>query len=666
MKLARLAVLLSAACGWQLAAQTPSFDTSGNGLLKGQYNFREVIFQLADTQGDLQDALALYGIITFGGDGTYTMSATGLDYAANSLGPVSTSGTYSISASGYGFLSNPVLNGVNIYGLLSQQGVFVASSTESGLNDLFIAAPVVSVAAAPATFKGSYWMADMDLSLDLFQSSPLYSLSSLFQINPDGGGNLGNITVTGYFGGGGSTVYSQTVQNQRYVLSNGAASVTFPNNSSLPLLSGQKFLYFSPDGNFVFGGDRASFDMIVGVRTGSGAPNLGGLYYQAGLEEDFSALNATGYTYLESFFGALNANADGSIVGHQRREDQLNANAVDFTYSDASSVKADGTYSTPDTRYVVGAGGTIRIGSGIGPFLGLSVALAAPSLSGTGVFLDPEKVVNGASFAPFTASLAPGESIALGGTNLASDTQTASDVPLPTMLAGVQVTVNGVAAPISYVSPGQIYAIVPYGLTGAIAQIQVNNNGTLSNMVTAFTGPTAPGIFTVSQNGLGGGKTVHSDYTLVTPDNPAKVGETVSVFLTGLGAVTPTIPDGAAGPTGPYSLAASAVTAFIGGIPAAVGYAGLAPGSAGMYQVNLTIPTGVTTGNNALDISCSLPASTTLESYTSEATIAVTAASSADSPAVALAPQSVAFRMRKSAATVLRPHSSGLPDRRRQ
>jgi uncharacterized protein (TIGR03437 family) len=348
-------------------------------------------------------------------------------------------------------------------------------------------------------------------------------------------------------------------------------------------------------------------------------------------------------------------------VGHQRREDQLNANAVDYTYSDAFSVKADGTYSTPDTRYVVGAGGAIRIGSGIGPFPGISVALAAPSLSGPGVFLDPQKVVNAASFAPFTASLAPGEFIALGGTNLASDTQVAPDVPFPTTLAGVQVMINGIAAPLYYVTPGQIAAIVPYGATAAIAQIQVINNGVPSNTVTAFIGLTAPGVFTVSQNGLGGGKIVHSDSTPVTSDSPAKVGETVSVFLTGLGAVTPTIPDGAAGPLDPYSLANSTITAYVGGIPAVVGYAGLAPGAAGMYQVNLTIPTGVTTGNNALDISCSLPA-TSLDAYTSEATIAVTTTSSADSPAVS---QLVAPRMRHST-TPARPHSPGLPDRRRQ
>ena len=71
-------------------------------------------------------------------------------------------------------------------------------------------------------------------------------------------------------------------------------------------------------------------------------------------------------------------------------------------------------------RYVVGADG-IRIGSGIGPYLGLNVALPAPTVSAPsgGVFLNPMGVVNAGSFAPFTASWAPGELLMLYGSNLA-------------------------------------------------------------------------------------------------------------------------------------------------------------------------------------------------------------------------------------------------------
>ena len=60
--------------------------------------------------------------------------------------------------------------------------------------------------------------------------------------------------------------------------------VTFPNSTS-NVITGQKYVYISPDGNFIFGGSPQGFDMFVGVRTGSGA-SFGGLYYQAGLDQD--------------------------------------------------------------------------------------------------------------------------------------------------------------------------------------------------------------------------------------------------------------------------------------------------------------------------------------------------------------------------------------------
>ena len=129
----------------------------------------------------------------------------------------------------------------------------------------------------------------------------------------------------------------------------------------------------------------------------------------------------------------------------------------------------------------------------------------------------------------------------------------APQIPFPTTLGNVQVTVNGVAAPIYYVSPTQVSVIVPYGVTGTIAQFQVNNNRTLSNNVTMAIGATAPGVFTVPPGGLGYGAILHADYSLVTPQNPAQIGETVQVYLTGLGAVSPTISDGAAGPSGTLS-----------------------------------------------------------------------------------------------------------------
>ena len=355
------------------------------------------------------------------------------------------------------------------------------------------------------------------------------------------------------------------------------------------------------------------------MRTGTGTPNLSGLYYEAGLDQDESTLSA-GYASLDSFYGSLSANA-GTIVGHQRLLDVFNASPSDYTYSDTYTVPANGAYSSPATNYVVGSG--IRIGSGIGPYLGISVALQAPamnsSLSTTGVFLNPTGIVNAGSSAPFTASLAPGELLTLYGANLAPGIQVASAIPFPTTLGKVQVMINNIPAPIYYVTPTVLAVIVPYGVTGSIAKVQVFNDNVPSNTVTAWIGKTAPGVLTQSQNGLGYGDVVHQDGTLVNAKNPAQIGETVSVFVTGLGAVSPTIADGAAGPTDPLANAVGPIAAYIGGVQATVGYAGLAPQLAGLYQINLTVPAGVTAGDNNLDIAGP-------DAYSSECLIAIAGA----------------------------------------
>ena len=599
MKLARVLLLISLAAG--LGAQTSTWDTSGNGMLNGTYYFRYVLYQLSNAgDGSLYDTYSLYGTVTFSGTGTYAMSATELDYGMRQISSGTVNGTYSIAASGQGFLSNPLSTGDSIHGMVNAQGIFIGSSTENpnGFNDLFIAAPLASPAPGPSTFRGSYSLAYLDFS----GNYPQYSVGAMLQMSPDGVANVGTVGVTAYVGQYGSAKAVQSLPNVKFRFSNGAAVVTFP-NSTTAFFAGDYYLYFSPDGNFVFGGSPYSTDLLVGVRTGTGTPNLSGLYYEAGLDQNEAVLLTTGVAALDSFYGSLSANG-GTIVGHQRLLDFFNSFTMDFTYSDTYSVAANGTYATPDINYVVGNG--IRIGSGIGPYLGLSVALQAPAMSGslstTGVFLNPQGVVNAGSSAPFTTGLAPGELLTLYGANLASGIQVASAAPFPTTLGKVQVTVNGVPAPIYYVTPTQLSAIVPYGVVGSIAKVQVFNDNVPSNAVTSWISNTAPGVLTQSQNGLGYGDAIHLDGTLVNVKSPAQIGETVSVFLTGLGAVNPTIADGAAGPTGALANAVATITAYIGGVKATVGYAGLAPQLAGLYQINLTVPAGLTAGDHTLAI----------------------------------------------------------------
>jgi uncharacterized protein (TIGR03437 family) len=524
----------------------------------------------------------------------------------------SVNGTYVIAASGYGYLSHPLSSGDRIYGLVSN-GVFLGSSTESSFNDLFVAAQLTSPQASVAALKGPYTLVYFDFS----QGTPYYAYDALWQMSPDGAGNLGAVSLKTYLGANGASAVTQTINGVKYIFSNGAANMQFPSSQNA-MISGNEYLYLSPDGNFVFGGSPNGFDFFMGVRTpaSTGGAGLNGLYYQAGIDLDASTLSM-GYGTLDTFYGALTASG-GSIIAHRRLSSAFASIAIDHTFADKYTVNPNGMYTGATTQYVIANAGGFRLGLGIGPYLGIAAAVPVAPFTGTGVYLNPTGVVNAASSAPFTAGIAPGELITLYGANLAPETQVAPSVPFPTMLAGVQVLINGVAAPIYYVSPTQASVIVPYWTYSSIAQIQVANNGSNSNVVTAHTNLTAPGVFTNPVGGTGYVAAVHSDGSLVTTSNPAMMGEYISVYLTGLGAVSPSISDGDAGPVSPLSKAANTIAAYVGGQQATVTFTGLAPQYAGLYQVNLQVPTGLTAGDNLLGIDGP-------DFYTEEGLLSVTA-----------------------------------------
>ncbi len=571
-----------AALAWPAAAQV--FDNTGNNLLNGSYYFREVIYS-ANVD------VSVYGSITFNGSGSYTVSATTFDDSSLAAQPYSTSGTYTISASGFGFLSNALLSSLGssnpvTHGLISN-GIFVGSSTESGVSDLFIAAPISG--QNTGTFNGSYTLAYMD-PLGEFSGFPF---DAQLQMSPNGGGAISSVGVTAYSST--STPFTQSISGVKYAVSNSAFVLTFPNSTN-NIITGTEYLYSTPDGSFVFGGAPQNFDMIVGVRNATSG-NFGGLYYQAGMDE-----NVTSESF-DSYYGSFNANSS-ALVGHQRVL-FFGGTPFGFTYGDYSTQSSTGTYNDAFSveNYTGGNNGAIRIGYGIGPSIGISVAVQAPPFSGGGVYLNPTGVLNAASSAPFTSGLSRGELITLVGTNIGpSALQVAQSLPFPTKLGGVQVLINNIAAPIYYVSAGQVAALVPYETSSAVAQIQVSNNGSLSNAVTLPVNLTTPGIFTQPAGGAGYAAALHQDFSLVSPNSPAQIGETIAVYVTGLGDVFPSIPDGSAASSTNLSNTSNQIVATIGGVTANVTFAGLAPGLAGLYQVNVTIPSGVTAGDNYLEL----------------------------------------------------------------
>ncbi|MBI4460353.1 MAG: hypothetical protein HY648_09890 [Acidobacteria bacterium] len=161
-------------------------------------------------------------------------------------------------------------------------------------------------------------------------------------------------------------------------------------------------------------------------------------------------------------------------------------------------------------------------------------------------------VVNAASFstAGQTAAcgvilpqppIAPGGLVSIFGTGMADTTATAGSVPYPTKLGGVQVRINGLLAPLLYVSPTQINAQAPFDLTGYSASVELEkdtaNGPVFSSAVAAGVANGAPGLFTASESGEGRGLIFHADFSPVTDESPARPGETLVAFATGLGTV---------------------------------------------------------------------------------------------------------------------------------
>lgn len=616
-----LLVLLLGACAFESYAQT-TFDSSGDKLLNGAYYFRQVVYFVADESGDLGETVSLQGTITFNGSGKYTVTnGTILDTSASTYPtaqPINNAaGTYVLSASGEGYISaiDPSFSGDQIIGLVSHAtssstGIFIGSSTETtyGYNDLFIATPAGSTAATNASLNGTYTVAYFD---------PTFPGDATFKISPNGVGAIGNITTTSYSGSS-ATPSSGSLSGLTYGFNNGVGQIAFPGTAnSTTLVGGTQSLYVSPDGSFIFGGNPAGFNMFVGVRSATANPTTySGLYYQAGVDLNESTSNQ-GYTLLDSYFGSLqsaSAQACGTpavcFIGHQRVNSVLEyAGSSDFTYWDGYTLNGDGT--SADTifgqNYISSSDGSVRIGYGVGPYLSLNIAFAAPSFAGTGVYLSPAGVVNAASSAPFTAFVSPGEFLTLYGSGLASGTNSAS-VPFPTTVGNVQVLINQSPAPIYYVSPTQISVIVPYGVTGSVAQIQVVNGGTSSNTVTQFIGQSSVGVFTNNPvGGIGYAAAERANYSVVSESNPAQIGDTIALYLAGMGAVSNQPADGAAAPSNPLAQTDLQPQIYLYDSVGNVGtptvtYSGLAPGFAGLYQINFVVPTGLAAGDGVIEV----------------------------------------------------------------
>jgi uncharacterized protein (TIGR03437 family) len=182
------------------------------------------------------------------------------------------------------------------------------------------------------------------------------------------------------------------------------------------------------------------------------------------------------------------------------------------------------------------------------------------------------------------SAFAPGEIIAVYGTGFANITQTSSTSPLPQFLAGFEATINGNPAPIYYVSPTQVNLQIPYETTGKNANLVLGNPYENAPSYSLAVQSAAPGIFMFTDG-------------FVNPSRTGARGQTVTVYITGDGAVTPSVTTGSTPSRGtPKPIQTVSIT--VGGVDVGVpDFIGIPSWAVGVTQINFKIPSSVAPGS---------------------------------------------------------------------
>ena len=193
--------------------------------------------------------------------------------------------------------------------------------------------------------------------------------------------------------------------------------------------------------------------------------------------------------------------------------------------------------------------------------------------------------VNAAGFSG-GVPVAPGSIASLFGNFTGSTTSSFSSFPLPAKLGETDVLIGTQAVPLFFASPNQINFQVPGSLGPTQSAFEVRVAGQRVARGSITTVPRSPGLFAVvDQNGRLG---------------RARRGQSIIIFGTGQGVVTPAIADGAAAPPQPFSMTGTHPGVYVGGREAAVSFSGLAPGYSGLWQINAQVPQDAPSGDVGL------------------------------------------------------------------
>jgi uncharacterized protein (TIGR03437 family) len=349
------------------------------------------------------------------------------------------------------------------------------------------------------------------------------------------------------------------------------------------------------------------------------------------------------FAYGNDITGAVGINYAGQIAGFYETTDYVthgflqSADGTTYTTLDPPSYSSSGTVAINSSGQIAGIFGPWALRNADGSYTGVSVpganssSPAALNDSGqiAGVYVVPgngttlaygflatpmattggpqirtyDGVISASGFGALVTA-APGSWIEIYGENLAGTTRSwqASDFTngsAPTSLDSVRVSVNGLPAYVAYVSPEQVNALLPASVAAGTANVTVTYGASASPPQPISIDATAPGLLMFN----GSLAPVFPNGTLVSlfypgepagaQANPAHPGDTIVLYGTGFGPVTPPAVDGQV-VTQLSSVQADVEFYLDGGPPqppVPLAYSGLSIGSLGLYQFNFVVPT---------------------------------------------------------------------------